>query len=494
MPRRRSEAQLASVANARVEKDGKKVRLQSDTCSYATSAFGDEDTPLQVSSSGRKLGAANAAIPAADGMEQEFSIVSVHQLTKLICEVLCPECLEPGLDVSVMERNADGNKENRGFANKLQLRCSGCGYGRMGMSSPKENNAEQKNKPFEVNTRMALFSHEIGASHASLQKFGAVLGMPAPVLTSFQAADKRITEAEVEAAEEALFQSANHIRKAYAEVDPDPQETIDITVSFDGTWQKRGFTSLYGVGVVIDVLTGLVVDFHVMSKYCHACKLQEAQNFPAEEMEAWRAAHAPKCCRNHHASSKAMEQEAAKVLWGRSVRSHNFRYTEMLCDGYSSAFKAVVELDPYPGVQVEKLDCINHAHKRMGSAVPSGSWPRISDWVAKEWGALQKENATACKIIIGGPSLTIWTISTGCVPQCGQPSSTACRQMRGHITTGALPLLTPGASTRKPSSLAKSLQLTRTTPATPTWLLKLPRRWCLSSGGCQMRHRTLTSP
>ncbi|XP_070174254.1 uncharacterized protein [Littorina saxatilis] len=234
---------------------------------------------------------------------------------------------------------------------------------------PSKRNAEQKNKPFEVNTRMALFSHEIGATHASLQKFGAVLGMPAPVLTSFQAADKRVTEAEVEAGEEALFQSANHIRKAYAEVDPDPQETIAITVLFDGTWQKRGFTSLYGVGVVIDVLTGLVVDFHVMSKYCHACKLQEAQNLPAEEMEAWRAAHAPKCCRNHHASSKAMEQEATKVLWGRSVRSHNFRSTEMLCDGDSSAFKAVVELDLYPGVHVEKLDCINHAHKHMGSAL-----------------------------------------------------------------------------------------------------------------------------
>ncbi|XP_070202967.1 uncharacterized protein [Littorina saxatilis] len=385
MPRRSTLGRFAVMANAR-EKAEKKVRLDDAVCSSAsstttsTSAIEDEleeHASLQISSSRRKIDAASAKIPAADGMEQQYTIVSVHQLTMLLCEVLCSECLEPGLDVSIVERNSDGDKENKGFANKLKLRCSGCGYEKMDMSSPRENYAEQKNKPFDVNTRMALFSHEIGASHASLQKFGAVMGMPAPVLQSFQAADKRVTEAEVVAGEEALYQSANDIRKAYAEVDADLQEamnrgetrTIDISVSFDGTWQKRGFTSLYGVGVAIDVLTGLVVDFHVLSKYCHACRIQEAKNLPAQEMEAWRATHAPKCCRNHHASSKAMEQEAAKVLWGRSVRLHNFRYTEMLCDGDSSAFKAVVELDPYPGVQVEKLDCVNHAHKRMGTAL-----------------------------------------------------------------------------------------------------------------------------
>jgi len=54
------------------------------------------------------------------------------------------------------------------------------------------------------------------------------------------------------------------VRQAYADVDPDvaellredPDAVIDISVSFDGTWQKRGFTSHYGIGVCIDLLTG----------------------------------------------------------------------------------------------------------------------------------------------------------------------------------------------------------------------------------------------
>ena len=49
---------------------------------------------------------------------------------------------------------------------------------------------------------------------------------------------------------------------------------VHITVSFDGTWHKRGFTSNYGVGIVTDVSTGLMLDFEVvLSKYCQACAL-----------------------------------------------------------------------------------------------------------------------------------------------------------------------------------------------------------------------------
>lgn len=53
--------------------------------------------------------------------------------------------------------------------------------------------------------------------------------------------------------------AAKIIRRAYADIDPDIAELlkededaiIDIHVSFDGTWHKRGFTSNYGIGVSI---------------------------------------------------------------------------------------------------------------------------------------------------------------------------------------------------------------------------------------------------
>ncbi|GFT42153.1 uncharacterized protein NPIL_368951 [Nephila pilipes] len=50
-------------------------------------------------------------------------------------------------------------------------------------------------------------------------------------------------------------------------------EITDLSVSFDGTCLTFGHTSLIGVGCVIDMLTGYVVDFEVMSKICCPCSV-----------------------------------------------------------------------------------------------------------------------------------------------------------------------------------------------------------------------------
>ncbi|KAK0049761.1 hypothetical protein Bpfe_020782 [Biomphalaria pfeifferi] len=87
----------------------------------------------------------------------------------------------------------------------------------------------------------------------------------------------------------------------------------------------------------------------------------------ATDLAVWKEQH--DCCTYHHKSSKSMEQDSAVILWNRSVAKYNFRYVEMLSDGDSSAFKAVLESKPYADKAVTKLDCINHAHKRMGTAL-----------------------------------------------------------------------------------------------------------------------------
>ena len=53
---------------------------------------------------------------------------------------------------------------------------------------------------------------------------------------------------------------------------------VCVTVSFDGIWHERGFASNYGVGIIIDVATGLVTDFKVLSKYRQACTLNNKNN------------------------------------------------------------------------------------------------------------------------------------------------------------------------------------------------------------------------
>lgn len=100
-----------------------------------------------------------------------------------------------------------------------------------------------------------------------------------------------------------MHRAREQIRQAYAEVDADvarllmedEDAVINISVSFDGTWHKRGFTSNYGISVCIDVLTGLVIDFEVLSSYCHACALKNSAKregkITGQEFESWREAH-----------------------------------------------------------------------------------------------------------------------------------------------------------------------------------------------------------
>ena len=44
-------------------------------------------------------------------------------------------------------------------------------------------------------------------------------------------------------------------------------EIVDIAVTYDGTWSKRGHTASYGFGFVISVETGQVIDYGFRSRY-----------------------------------------------------------------------------------------------------------------------------------------------------------------------------------------------------------------------------------
>ncbi|GFT19847.1 uncharacterized protein TNCV_4992981 [Trichonephila clavipes] len=55
-------------------------------------------------------------------------------------------------------------------------------------------------------------------------------------------------------------------------------EIADLSVSFDGTWLTRSHTSLIGVGCVIDMLTGYVVDFEVMNAKPQHSKCPAGEN------------------------------------------------------------------------------------------------------------------------------------------------------------------------------------------------------------------------
>ena len=145
---------------------------------------------------------------------------------------------------------------------------------------------------------------------------------------------------------------------------------LDVAVSFDGTWAKRGFTSMTGVVFVISVDTGEVLDSDVLSKTCEQCKQWEhIRDTEPQKYHEWKVSHirSGSCDINFEGSSSAMEAKGAETLFARSIELHNMRYRWMVSDGDSMAFTRVNESNVYSGdCKVEKVDCVGHVQKRMG--------------------------------------------------------------------------------------------------------------------------------
>ena len=89
---------------------------------------------------------------------------------------------------------------------------------------------------------------------------------------------------------------------------------VDAAVSFDGTWAKRGFTSLTGVVFVLSVDTGAVLDYHVPSKSCQKCRLKKGRRNSDDKFEEWQIEHiaSGKCDINFHGSSPSWTQRKLK--------------------------------------------------------------------------------------------------------------------------------------------------------------------------------------
>ena len=96
-------------------------------------------------------------------------------------------------------------------------------------------------------------------------------------------------------------------------------EITDVSISCDGTWQKRGFTSLNGAVIIMSTDTGKVLDVEVMSRHCNACVMHEKLKLtdPAKH-EQYQLSH--ECDINHRGSAPAMEKEGAVNSFNRSIQ------------------------------------------------------------------------------------------------------------------------------------------------------------------------------
>ena len=198
-----------------------------------------------------------------------------------------------------------------------------------------------------------------------------MMNMPPPV--SHRSYDRHVAEVSrvVSAVvDREMKQAATRLQEHLRSLDDDLGDgPLDITVSADGTWATRGYTSLHGLVFVISQDTGEILDFTLLSRHCPTCNYHR-RILDDEEFARWKDQHEEECQANYTSSSKSMESAGCLMLWTRSVSRNQLRYTAFVGDGDSAAYKTVLNEQPYgPDVQIVKKDCVGHVQKRMGTGL-----------------------------------------------------------------------------------------------------------------------------
>ena len=175
----------------------------------------------------------------------------LNNLLRLLC---CPECLEHSL---VIEEDITKRK---GLSSFLIVACSSC---RFSWSSHTSKGVKDNQRVMEVNLRSVYAMRRCGVGHNGLQKFCGAMNMPPPVTRkNFSKLSDRLGDAIEKVAKTSTIEASAEVKQ---------QEGSDIGISFDGTWQKRGYSSLNGVAAAISVTTGKVLDVEVLSRHCKGC-------------------------------------------------------------------------------------------------------------------------------------------------------------------------------------------------------------------------------
>lgn len=261
----------------------------------------------------------------------------------------------------------ESSASRAGLKSTLMISCEACGEN---LQMETSQNIAARGKSYEVNRRAVYHSIESGGGYEGLASFCAVMNMPCISTNTYYKQVEVILEVLEDEAGVEVKQAGQRLREVILKENDEVSSTdvLDIAVTFDGTWSKRGFTSLTGAFFVISLDTGEVLDYHVISKTCQKCSRKKSQcQDDVDAFEEWKIEHVTsgECDINFTGSSLAMEVEGASVLWNRSVEKHNMRYKWVICDGDSKSHSAVKDVYGEE-CTVEKLDCVGHVQKRMG--------------------------------------------------------------------------------------------------------------------------------
>lgn len=301
----------------------------------------EKDEPKKDSTAKKKLG--NDLDYSQFNDEWNYDIVNLDIVDEIISEMaVCKHCFST-LALSVTNRV--------GLACTLSLKCTNevCGHK---IKKPNSQYSKvtigidnEEYRAYDINVRYVYALRSIGIGQETGETFASVMNLPKP--SKFAKYNQML----LTVAQMVCVQSMKEaVEKAVQQNDGDR----DITCAFDGSWQRRGFSSLNGVMTATSVTSGQVVDVEVMSKFCQCKERLENQ-------------HDNSCIANYSGTSGGMEVEGVTKMFARSQENYGIRYKNYLGDGDCKGFETVCAQQPYgPDFKIEKLECLGHVQKRMG--------------------------------------------------------------------------------------------------------------------------------
>ena len=221
----------------------------------------DDVDSVPLAASAKKL--KPIAVPEVVDDTPECNVFMNTSLVKQFFEKLarCPECGE----TIPFNHNI---KMKKGLAHFFKATCTSeiCDWYDVMSSSKSVESVERGAKSYEINVRSCIAFREIGRGFKNMESFMKVMNSPPPMDSkTYRKIYDKLHGAYTESAKESMKFAAEEIN-----VIPDEDGVKDVRASFDGSWQRRGFSSMNGT--VACISEGKVVDYDVLTKTCHQCR------------------------------------------------------------------------------------------------------------------------------------------------------------------------------------------------------------------------------
>ena len=123
---------------------------------------------------------------------------------------------------------------------------------------------------------MVTGMHLTGHGLKDCETLCAILNRPKPMTpNTYSNHEKALHVAAADIAKQSMHRAVRELRSVVTENEQiNAQTALEVEVSCDGLWYRRGHSSLYGLVAVISAETGKVLDYTMKSRF--QCQLREA--------------------------------------------------------------------------------------------------------------------------------------------------------------------------------------------------------------------------